>query len=233
MRKIKIFLAIFTTLIIFQGCVKRIDHYNPKKRDVSEIEVEHKEERLSEGSLWTERSSNASMFSEKRAHKINDIIQVVVSESDIAEKAADTNLERGGTTSASMPNGLGVWENFAAKRSGLDTGSMVSATSKNNFSGKGSTNRKETMKATITVVIKKVYSSGNLFIEGEKVTLVNGEEQHLYLSGIIRSDDISQDNSVPSDRIAELQIEFSGRGIVSDKQQPGVFARFFDWVWPF
>jgi len=233
MRKILVTAILLISIVFLEGCVKRISYYNQKKRKMKEIEVVRDEKKLAEDSLWTERSSNISMFSEKKAHKINDIIQVVVYESDSAQKKADTKLKKKGETDFGLTNGFGIWESFAAKHPSISTESLVKASSKNDFEGSGGTSRQETMKATITVVVKKVFESGNLFIEGEKVTLVNGEEQHLYLSGVIRPEDISHNNIVRSDRIAEMQIEFAGRGTISDKQNPGIGSKIMDYVWPF
>lgn len=226
-------LLLIISAIALQGCVKRISPYNKKQRKLHEVEVMHKEKTLSHDSLWTERASSTSMFSEKKAHKINDIILVMIEESDTAKKSAQTNLDRSGSTEFGIDNGFGIWERFIAKNTNIDKSNLFKAGYSHEFEGAGDTSRNEHMQAALTVVVKKVYSSGNLFIEGDKVTMVNGEEQHLYVSGIIRPEDISNDNTVRSDRIAELQIEFTGRGVVSDKQQPGFFTRVLDWIWPF
>jgi len=227
-------LLIFTiTVFMLTSCVKRVSYYNPKKRKINEIEVEHKEKELSDNSLWSERSSNISFFTEIKAHKLNDIIQVLVSENDAAQKKAGTKLKRKSDTDFGATNLFGLLKTFQGKHPNMTLDDLVKASSKNDFEGSGDTSRTETIDAKITVIIKKVFDSGNLFIEGEKVTLVNGEEQHLYLSGIIRPEDISHENTVPSDRIAEMQIEFAGRGVVSDKQTPGFGSRIVDWVWPF
>ncbi len=63
--------------------------------------------------------------------------------------------------------------------------------------------------------------------------MINEEESHLYISGVVRPSDIQADNSVSSNLIADAQVEYTGRGPVADKQRPGWFTRFFDWVWPF
>ena len=82
-------------------------------------------------------------------------------------------------------------------------------------------------------MVKKVLPNGNLFVEGHRVILVNDEEQHFYLSGIIRPIDIDQNNIISSSKIAEAEIEFVGRGVMSDNQRQGWFSRFFSWIYPF
>jgi flagellar L-ring protein precursor FlgH len=63
--------------------------------------------------------------------------------------------------------------------------------------------------------------------------LINNEEYHLYISGLVRPTDIAQDNSVLSSRVADAQIEFTGRGDLADQQRKGWFAKFVDWINPF
>jgi flagellar L-ring protein precursor FlgH len=75
--------------------------------------------------------------------------------------------------------------------------------------------------------------NGDLFLEGTKVVLINNEEYHLYISGLVRPTDIAQDNSVLSSRIADAQIEFTGRGDLADQQRKGWLARLLDWANPF
>jgi len=97
----------------------------------------------------------------------------------------------------------------------------------------GDTARSESLTATVTAVVTKVFSNGNLFVEGHRVILVNEEEHHFYISGVVRPIDIDQDNSVQSYMVAEAQIEFVGRGVLSDNQKPGWLSRALGWMWPF
>jgi flagellar L-ring protein precursor FlgH len=81
--------------------------------------------------------------------------------------------------------------------------------------------------------VKKTFPNGNLFIEGHRVILVKNEEHHFYISGVIRAVDIEGDNSVASALVADAEIEFTGRGVISDKQSPGWLNRTLDYVTPF
>ena len=63
--------------------------------------------------------------------------------------------------------------------------------------------------------------------------LINDEETFLYLSGVVRPMDITPDNSVASSKIADVELEYTGRGVISERQSPGWFSRALDHVWPF
>jgi len=65
------------------------------------------------------------------------------------------------------------------------------------------------------------------------VVLVNAEEQHFYISGVVRPIDIDQENSVKSSVVAEAEVEFTGRGVLTDNQRQGWLGQFFNWIWPF
>ncbi|MFT3709073.1 MAG: flagellar basal body L-ring protein FlgH [Archangium sp.] len=102
----------------------------------------------------------------------------------------------------------------------------------NEFQGDGRTARTEKLTATVPAVVKKVLPNGNLFIEGHRVVLVNNEEQHFYISGVVRPIDIAQDNSVRSSYVADAEIEFTGRGVLTDAQRPGFFTRLWNLIAP-
>ena len=109
----------------------------------------------------------------------------------------------------------------------------VKASLKKGFDGSGATSRKNSLSATITDIVRQVLPNGNLYIEGKKEVIINNERQYIIVSGIVRPEDIRPDNSVTSDQIADARIQYSGRGVLADKQRPGWLGRLLDLVWPF
>ena len=101
------------------------------------------------------------------------------------------------------------------------------------FKAEGATGRTERLTATVPAIVRKVLPNGNLFIEGHRVVLVNDEEQHFYISGVVRPIDIDQENSVKSTMVADAEIEFTGNGVLSDNQRQGWLSRYLGWIWPF
>jgi flagellar L-ring protein FlgH len=79
----------------------------------------------------------------------------------------------------------------------------------------------------------QVLPSGDLFIEGTKVLMVGEEEHHIYVSGVVRKIDIAEDDTIPSSRIADAEIEYTGRGDISDTQRRGWLGRLLSKIWPF
>jgi len=81
--------------------------------------------------------------------------------------------------------------------------------------------------------VTQVLDNGNLLIEGRRLITVNAEDQYMILTGIIRPEDITNDNLILSQYIADARITYTGRGVVDDKMRPGWLTRIIDWVWPF
>jgi len=108
----------------------------------------------------------------------------------------------------------------------------IGGSSTSSLQSSGDTARSESLTATVTAVVTKVFSNGNLFVEGHRVILVNEEEHHFYISGVVRPSTSTRDNSVQSYMVAEAQIEFVGRGVLSDNQKPGWLSRALGWMWP-
>ena len=101
------------------------------------------------------------------------------------------------------------------------------------FDGSGVTTRSGKLSGRMTGLVDAVLPNGNLRIQGKRMVTVNGEEQIMVLTGIVRPEDISSNNVVRSTYIADARIEYYGMGVISEKQYPGWMARMFDRVWPF
>lgn len=220
----------FALAVGFAGCsVAHIEPYTPKQRkyDVPASESTTAADEKS-GGLWRPDARNANLFSDYRAFREHDLVVVRVEEMADARRTADTRLSRDTDMSASLLAFLKA-ANITAPQLDLTVG----AKSTNDFTGDGRTGRTERLTATVPAVVRKVLPNGNLFIEGHRVVLVNSEEQHFYISGVIRPIDIGQDNSVRSSYVADAEIEFTGRGVMTENQKPGVVSRHWNNVWPF
>jgi flagellar L-ring protein precursor FlgH len=216
------------------ACVKHISTYEPKHRQY-ELPVDPNTAKQSDGpgSLWNASQPTNYIFSDQRALLVSDVVTVNISEESSAFSDANTKLESSSETKFGIDALFGFLKALQKANPNFDPTSMISSTKKNNFDGAGSTSRSGKVKAIVPALVRKVLNNGNLFIEGHRVILVNDEEYHFYISGVVRSIDIDQTNSVDSSKIADAEIEFTGRGIVTEKQQPGWLARALDWIWPF
>jgi flagellar L-ring protein precursor FlgH len=180
------------------------------------------------GSLW--QQGNRSMFSDRKARDVGDIVTVLISEQASASKQASTSSERSSNISAGIPNFFGLENNVSST---VDLSNLISAEFSNDFDGSGTTSRKEDLTASLTTQVVGRYPNGQLKIRGGKEVMVNNEVQIIYLTGIIRPVDITAANTVSSTKILNARISYTGKGAISDKQKPGWGTRIIDNVWPF
>lgn len=164
-------------------------------------------------SLWSEGSN---YFIDHKARKPGDIVTVLITESSNAAHATSTNRAKdvsvnGGPTSVTG-NILDFLPFFGGK-------------GKSAYKGTGNTTRLGTLKATISCQVIKVLPNGSLSIEGSKTIKVNTEEEEIVLSGVIRPEDVSSDNTILSTYISEAKIRYKGGLNFSDKEKPGLFKR--------
>ena len=132
---------------------------------------------------------------------------------------------------AGIPNLMGLETSGVSKY--MDLSKLLNASASSKFDGSGSTTRKENLNATIAARVTDVLANGNMLIEGRRNVLVNQEDQIIILTGMVRPRDITPDNMVNSTFIANARISYSGKGIISDRQQPGWLMGIIDKVWPF
>lgn len=216
--------------LLVGGCASHIAPYKPKHRhfDPGEFGTRNTAQ---DGSLYAEGQSG--LFEDPVAGRVGDILVVRIDEKDLASNSADTKLDKSDDTQYGMPAAFGFIAALKAKYPDVDPAQLFATASSQKFSGAGSTSRSGQVSATLPVRVREILPSGDLFIEGTKVVMVGAEEKHIYLSGIVRRIDINQDNSVSSSRIADAEIEYTGRGDVSDTQRRGWASRALSKIWPF
>jgi flagellar L-ring protein FlgH len=191
----------------------------------------------SSGSLWHDGRAASMLFTDARALRENDLVVIKIEEIADARRSSDTDLTRQSRTNLAVS----AFFTKAGQNAGLQGGGSggvgpsagLSGTTDQAFQGDGSSARSERLLATVPSMVRRVLPNGNLFVEGHRVVLVNQEEQHFYISGVIRPIDIDQDNSIKSTMVADAEIEFTGRGDLTDNQRQGAMARFLSWIWPF
>lgn len=211
--------------------VQHIRTHKPRTRTYNPGAYEAKPKSVSEGSLWQEGSR--SLVADFRASRVGDLVTIRIDESPEARGDADTSMDRQSNLSMGAPKLLGFSEAIAASHPDLDMSRLFDLLSDSTFSGSGETSRGSRVEASMAVRVRKQLPNGDLFLEGTKVLMINDEELHIYVSGVIRPEDIGQDNSVASSVIADAEIEFTGRGVLTDNQRQGWLSRFLSSINPF
>lgn len=170
-----------------------------------------------------------TLFDDRRARQVGDLITVYLSESTQASKSASTSVSKDSSMDIGTPSLFGGPVLHMGKEV-----LAASADASRDFEGSGDTTQSNSLSGTIGVSVVEVMPNGNLLIRGEKLLTLNQGSERIQLSGIIREADINPDNTILSNQIANARITYAGEGALSDANSMGWMARLFNssW-WPF
>ncbi|MFY9297974.1 MAG: flagellar basal body L-ring protein FlgH [Limnochordia bacterium] len=163
--------------------------------------------------------STGSLYSDYKARNVGDLVTVLIIEQSRATQSSDTSS--GNSNTLSLGPGGGVLADLIP---------LLRFTHSGQFDGSGTTSRGSSVTAKITTRVVEIHDNGTMKIEGRQKLKINGEEQEIVISGVIRSRDIGPDNTILSSQVADAEIQFVGTGIIGDKQDKGILSRLFDWL---
>ncbi len=201
--------------------------------DILSLPVEEPvDEVASPGSLWSPSAKFVDMYRDSLARRVGDIVVVQIVESSSAQHEAETEANKSSSVNNSITDVLGLPLDQSSVF-GYGITPTVSASTSTEFEADGDTSRKGDISAVISARIVRILPSGNMMISGKKQTRVNSEHQYIIISGIIRPDDITQNNTIQSTYIADMRLDYYGTGIIGDQQKRGMVSRAIDKIWPF
>jgi flagellar L-ring protein precursor FlgH len=180
-----------------------------------------------EGSLWAGTATRSDLFRDFKARYVNDVVTIRVVETTQADLSADAKNSKATQATSGFDNLFGLEKKFK------ELPTMVSGKGNNSFEGKGSTTRATTLQTTLTARVTDVLPNGYLVVEGMREVRVNNENQTVYLTGVVRPEDISRGNVVPSSAVAQMAVRVHGRGPVSRPLRPGWLYQIMSGILPF
>ncbi|MDR2260985.1 MAG: flagellar basal body L-ring protein FlgH [Azoarcus sp.] len=167
-----------------------------------------------------------SLYEDRRARHIGDIITINLVERTSAQKSANASAGR----ASSLTGGV-----TAANKLPLSSVAGLSAEAKteSDFSGKGAAAANNVFSGTITVTVIDVLANGNLLVSGEKMLTINQGNEFIRFSGVVNADTVTTSNSVQSTQVADARIEYRGSGFIDESNAMGWLHRFFVAINPF
>lgn len=183
-------------------------------------------------SLW--RPGSRAFFKDLRATRIGDLVTVVIQIDDKGELDNNSVRSRDNTEGADAPAILG-YETSLSKvlPDAINPGNLLEISSNSNSNGDSSIDREEQIDLELAAVVTQVLPNGNLVILGRQETRVNYEVRELQITGVIRPEDITSQNTISYEKIAEARLAYGGRGFMSDVQQPRYGQQIIDVLFPF
>ena len=173
--------------------------------------------------------TSMDLFMDLRARAVGDILTILLVERTDASKDASSSTSRSTDIDTGMPIIAGrpvTADGIEILNNDIESGSS--------FSGEADATQSNRLDGSITVTVAERLPNGNLLVRGEKWITLNQGEEFIRLSGIVRPVDIGPDNSVPSTKIGDAKITYSGRGNLANTSEAGWLSKFFNspW-WPF
>ena len=201
------------------------------------------------GSLWVNENNNErSMFADKVARDIGDTVTIVIDESTQVTQTAALNTfdnSQGGfglfpALNATLQGFLQILPNIVSRSTGgtvaeddVTVPTLDFATT-GRWNGGGETeNTLNVQNIGTAVTVVDVLPNGNLVVEGAKIIRTANENQYGYMRGIVRPVDIASDNTIPSSKVADAQVEFVPEGELTEAQKKGWLLKAWDKVKPF
>jgi flagellar L-ring protein precursor FlgH len=215
---------IICILFLINGCSTYVEEsINAEFKPLTPSFEEFKKIPPSNGSIYS--GSSAGLFSsDRRAHKVGDILTVTLNETFSSSKSVSTASSKADAIGAEVgPTGL--LRNFA--------GLGGSASKSNSFSGSGSAAQSNSLTGYLSVTVVRVFPNGNLQIKGQKKLRLTEGSEYIRINGIVRPQDITATNYVSSSQIAEANIEYVGAGSLANEARPGWGSQLFRALSPF
>ena len=167
-------------------------------------------------SLWADNGS-WSMFADRKAHNVGDILTIVISERTTNTTTKSTSNEKSGNVNLGIGTGFLSFLNKATSASGSDS-----------FEADGSSSSTNRTTGNITVTVMEIEPNGNMLVEGTQSIWHNRDEHKITLRGIVRQEDVTAQNTVPSTKVADATLHFDGKGPLNAKQRQGILTQIFN-----
>ncbi len=168
---------------------------------------------------------NLNLFLDHRARQVGDTLTIALVERTEASKQASTDTDRSTNVGILPPSILGGPVTINGRQI---FATDISASS--DFAGQGKSSQSNRLSGNITVTVYEVLANGNLRVRGEKWLTLNQGQEFIRVSGTIRPVDLAPDNSVPSYKLADARITYSGTGVIDEANSMGWLARLFQSV---
>ncbi len=180
------------------------------------------------GAIWSSNAIFSNLGMDLKASHVDDLVTIVVLEKASAVATGDVKTQRQSTAQSAvtaaggLTKAAGPWANLAK------------ANTNTQLQGTGTTSRGSTLTATVSARVVSVLPNGYLVVEGTKRVQVNSENQVITIRGVVRPYDLDPTNSVPSDRLAQMEVQVNGKGVIGDSiRRPWFLYRLLLGLLPF
>ncbi len=209
---------VFSALFILSAC----DTLPKRDPDFSPVQPADLRPPMQNNGAIYQSGYDVRLFENLAARRVGDILTITLVENTKAKKQASLDASKDNSISVTAPTLWGV-----ASQALLGHDLETSMKSNHRFQGEGQAQQTNSLTGNISVTVVQVLPNGNLKIRGEKRVTLNDGNEYIRLSGIVRPEDVTVSNTVPSTKIADATIMYTGDGSIADSSKVGWLARFF------
>lgn len=182
------------------------------------------------GSIWAKRSpSSKSTYADDKAIQVGDVLTIIISEIHKVDNKVKAIQSKSTTDSLTFDGNANYIEHVIPSLPSVG----VETESSRSLDGKSDYKDERKIEDRITVIVEDIHPNGNLVVVGTRMRDLSGDKQTIQVSGIVRPSDISYDNTIRSEQVANFQLVALSEGPTKDFNRPGWFGKFLGWVWPF
>ena len=211
------------------GCASKPDDGSDRPRDIATPPPKITREGQ-RASLWNQDPE--SLFGNRRAREVGDILTVLVAIDEEAQLLNDTLRNRTSDRLLDIPAGFGLPQQISLG-DGVDFNPALELQSADRMRGQGNYRRQDRITLRLAARVVDRMPNGDLVIDGSQDLRVGNDRRTLAVSGVVRPEDISRQNTVPHDRIAEADIKLIGQGPLQGTARRGIGNRIIDLIAPF
>ena len=174
------------------------------------VRTETQETRPAAGSIWTENGRLARLSTDVRAMRPHDLISVVVQES--LEASTDGNVKNSRASNANS----GISGLIGTLHAGNALQNLITQSSTSGLNASGQSQTNSSLTTVLGGQVIEVLPNGMLVIEAARQVEFSQQTQTIVLRGLVRPEDISQQNQILSTAISSLELQVRGKGIITD-----------------
>ena len=172
---------------------------------------------------------------ESRIIQKHDIITIIIDENSSTTSSQKLETEKDTRSTASidaMVSWLKLLE-LRVEQGDISDVELIDLASSREFTGEGDYERKDRFTARISAIVREVKPNGTMLVEARKTIARDNEISELVLSGLVREEDITLQNTILSSQMADLRIILENQGDLKAAAEKGLITRVLDTVFAF
>jgi len=177
---------------------------------LTRVRLDNKTVQTSSGAIWSDSGRLTRMSTDVRAMRPHDLVSVVVEESLAASTDGAVKNSRSSNASTSISGLVGKLHTGNALQD------LINQNSASGLSAQGTSASNSSLTTTLGGQVVEVLPNGMLVIEAARQVEFAQQVQTIILRGLVRPEDISQENKVLSTAISSLEVQVRGKGIIND-----------------